>query len=59
MRGAIPPLPQDAFMAWCSVRKASPEANCFDYKSGIKSYFAAETLERIGADFVTGGGGGR
>jgi hypothetical protein len=22
MRGAIPPLPQDAFMAWCSVKKA-------------------------------------
>jgi hypothetical protein len=22
MRGAIPPLPQYAFMAWCSIKKA-------------------------------------
>jgi hypothetical protein len=35
MDGAIPPLPQYAFMAWCSVKKESTGTN-LDYPSRLE-----------------------
>jgi len=35
MRGAIPPLPQYAFMAWCSVKKDHRDNFNFTFKVSI------------------------
>jgi len=31
MHGAIPPLPQYALMAWCSVKKKHRDSNGFNF----------------------------
>jgi hypothetical protein len=37
MRGAIPPLPQYAFMAWCSIKKHRDNLNFLPFNPKIRS----------------------
>jgi hypothetical protein len=39
MSGAIPPLPQYAFMAWCSVKAQE----CKEYKGNVKIFFTSSS----------------
>jgi hypothetical protein len=49
MSGAIPPLPQDVFMAWCSVKKKKHWDNFTIWnKSAYFNYFSLHlSLEHL------------